>query len=148
MGLLRCSLEGPFFLTSYRLIREQFLLGGLTLTPSLCGFLHFYVALNHLLHPQEFCLITDGATSTTLHFYPLIKALRAMGPNRSSTSSISSLNLLRYAHVDSFSLWVTLNSYVKLFFMGMLVLKHETSLTHKSWKLRIDTCSRLLYHVS
>jgi hypothetical protein len=49
--------------------------------------------------------------------------------------------------VESFSSWVTLNSSVELFFIGILVLKHATSLTHKSWKLKIDLDFKLLYHV-
>jgi len=49
--------------------------------------------------------------------------------------------------MDSFSPWITPNNSAELFFIGKVVLKHATSLTYRSWKLRIDPDFRLLYHV-
>ena len=50
---------------------------------------------------------------------PLIRILKATCYINSSTLSISSLNLFRYARVDSSSAWVTSKSFVELLYARM-----------------------------
>jgi hypothetical protein len=57
----------------------------------------------------------------------LIKASKATDLINSSFWSIFSLNLLKYAHVDSPFYQATLKSYVEFFLAGMLVLKRVIS---------------------
>jgi hypothetical protein len=54
---------------------------------------------------------------------PLMRILKATCSINSSTLSISSLNLFRYARVDSSSAWVTSKSYVELLFARMFCWK-------------------------
>ena len=75
----------------------------------------------------------------------LLKASKAIGSINSSTLSISALDLLKYTCVDSPSCWVTLKSSMKVFLVGMLMLKRATNLAYKSLKPLMEFGSRLLY---
>jgi hypothetical protein len=77
---------------------------------------------------------------------PLIKVSKTTGLSNSSILCIFPLNLLNYDCVDSISCWVTLNSFVELFLVGMLVLKHATSLTHRLLNPSMEFGFKLLYH--
>jgi hypothetical protein len=77
-------------------------------------------------------------------FAPLMRAFEATGSIKSSILSISSLNHLRYALVDSFFTWVIPKSLVEFFLTGMLMMKRATNLVQGSLKLMIEAGSRLL----
>ena len=79
-------------------------------------------------------------------FTLLIRALKATDLIKFSTLSISSLNLFRYVLVDPSFTWVIPKSSMKLFFVGILVLKCVTSLAQRSLKLVTERGYRLLYH--
>jgi len=63
----------------------------------------------------------------------------------SSTLSISLLNLFKYVCVGLPFCWVTLNSFVKLFLVGMLGLKRATSLTQRLMNPLMEFGLKLLY---
>jgi len=75
-----------------------------------------------------------------------MRALEATYSINSSTLSIFSLSLLRYALVDSSSTRVILKNSIKLLFVGMLVMNHITSLVPWSLKLDMEFGSKLLYN--
>jgi hypothetical protein len=71
-------------------------------------------------------------------FTPPIKASKATVSNNFFILSISSLNLHKYAHVDSFLWWATLKSYMEFLSTGMLVLKCVTSFAQRSLNHSIE----------
>ena len=73
----------------------------------------------------------------------LIKASKATDLINSSFWSIFSLNLLKYAHVDSPFYQATLKSYVEFFLAGMLVLKRVISFVQRSLNPLIELGSKL-----
>jgi len=86
-------------------------------------FFHGYFTVNNLLSS-----IAYNSLHKILSFTPLMRVFEATGSIKSSTLSISSLNHLRYAMVDSFSTWVIPKSLVEFFLTGMLIMERATSL--------------------
>jgi len=68
-----------------------------------------------------------------------------IGSINSFTLNIFSLNLFKYARVNPSSCWATQKRSVEFFLACMLMLKHATSLTHRSLNPSIEFSSKLLY---
>ena len=81
----------------------------------------------------------------TCFFTLYIKASKATCSSNSFTLSISLLNLLKYARVNSPFYQATLKSYVEFFLAGILVLNCSTGLVQRLLNLSIEFGSKLLY---
>ena len=70
-----------------------------------------------------------------VHLSPHIKTSLRLLAQKIITFNVSSLNLFKYFHVGCPFNWITLNSYVGFFLVGIIILNCVTNLAKKSLKL-------------